>query len=109
MLTRGINHDDAQRRKLGDSRRILQKYEGPTYLVRVDGDWSTPAERERDHSVIPVAETSTIENGGQFLPLDRPRELQELRLRFAGALWRRRAARLLCWRFRRRSSRKGCC
>jgi pimeloyl-ACP methyl ester carboxylesterase len=59
----------------------------PVYLVWGDRDWSTPAEREHDHRLIPGAETTIVVNGGHFLPLDRPRELQELLVRFAGVLW----------------------
>lgn len=62
----------------------------PVYSVWGERDWSTPAERERDHSLIPGAETTTLENGGHFLPLDSPRELQDLLVRFAGVLWQTR-------------------
>jgi len=60
----------------------------PVYLVWGDRDWSTPAERNHDLDLIPGAETTTVANGGHFLPLDRPRELRELLVRFAGVLWR---------------------
>ena len=62
----------------------------PVSSVWGERDWSTPAERERDHSLIPGAETTTLENSGHFLPLDRPRELQDLLVRFAGVLWHTR-------------------
>jgi pimeloyl-ACP methyl ester carboxylesterase len=52
-------------------------------LIWGDKDWSKPDEREHDRRLIPDAESTTIENGGHFLPLDRPQELQELIIRFA--------------------------
>jgi pimeloyl-ACP methyl ester carboxylesterase len=54
----------------------------PVCLVWGDKDWATPGEREHDRSLLPRAQTATVENGGHFLPLDRPRELQELLVRF---------------------------
>lgn len=35
-------------------------------------DWSKVSEREHDHELIPSARVFTVENGGHFLPLDRP-------------------------------------
>ena len=55
----------------------------PVCLIWGEKDWSTRRERERDLSLLPLAQTATIDNGGHFLPLDRPRELQELIVRFA--------------------------
>ncbi len=57
----------------------------PVCLIWGEKDWSTSAEREHDRSLIPGAQTATIENGGHFLPLDRPQELIELIVRFAGS------------------------
>ncbi|HEY6254519.1 MAG TPA: alpha/beta hydrolase [Xanthobacteraceae bacterium] len=57
----------------------------PVYLVWGDQDWSRPGEREHDRRLVPGVQVATVENGGHFLPLDRPRELQELIVRFAGA------------------------
>jgi pimeloyl-ACP methyl ester carboxylesterase len=34
--------------------------------------------------MIPGVQMTTVEDGGHFLPLDRPKELQELIIRFAG-------------------------
>jgi pimeloyl-ACP methyl ester carboxylesterase len=56
----------------------------PVCLIWGDKDWSRSSEREHDGRLIPGAQMATIENGGHFLPLDRPRELQELIIRFAG-------------------------
>jgi pimeloyl-ACP methyl ester carboxylesterase len=56
----------------------------PVLLIFGDQDWSRPSERERTRSLIPNVEMTTIAGGGHFLPLDRPRELSELLIRFAG-------------------------
>lgn len=56
----------------------------PTYLIWGDRDWSTPQEREHDRALVPGAQSATIENGGHFLPLDRPAELRDLIIRFVG-------------------------
>ena len=56
----------------------------PVCLIWGDKDWSIPSEREHDRSLIPGAQMTTIENGGHFLPFDRPQELSELIIRFAG-------------------------
>ena len=55
----------------------------PVSLIWGDKDWSRPDEREHDRRLIPGVQVVTVENGGHFLPLDRPRELQELIVRFA--------------------------
>jgi pimeloyl-ACP methyl ester carboxylesterase len=57
----------------------------PVCLIWGDKDWARSSEREHDRSLIPGAQTATVENGGHFLPLDRPQELQELIIRFAGS------------------------
>ena len=57
----------------------------PVLLIWGDRDWATPEEREHDRSLIPGVEMTTLEGGGHFLPLDRPKELLELIVRFAGA------------------------
>lgn len=61
----------------------------PVALIWGDKDWSRPDEREHDRSLIPGVQVVTVENGGHFLPLDRPKELQELIIRFAGSRVRR--------------------
>jgi pimeloyl-ACP methyl ester carboxylesterase len=55
----------------------------PVSLIWGDKDWAKPAEREHDRSLIRGVQMATVENGGHFLPLDRPRELVELIVRFA--------------------------
>lgn len=57
----------------------------PVRLIWGDKDWSRSSEREHDRSLIPGTQMQTIENGGHFLPLDRPQELNELIIRFAGS------------------------
>jgi pimeloyl-ACP methyl ester carboxylesterase len=64
-----------------DYRRI----EIPVLLVWGDHDWARKEEREHDRALIPGVEMVTVEKGGHFLPLDRPRELTELIVRFARA------------------------
>lgn len=63
----------------GEYRRI----ESPVLLVWGDQDWAKPEEREHDRERIPRVEVETIERGGHLLPLDRPKELAELIVRFA--------------------------
>ena len=57
----------------------------PVLLIWGDKDWAQPSERERTRSLIPGVVTETIGNGGHFLSLDRPQELQQLIIQFAGA------------------------
>ncbi|HUW74739.1 MAG TPA: alpha/beta hydrolase [Methyloceanibacter sp.] len=63
-----------------DYRRI----EIPVLLVWGDQDWARPEEREHDRKLIPGVEMTTLDRGGHFLPLDRPKELVELIVKFAG-------------------------
>ena len=55
----------------------------PVCLIWGGQDWSNPSEREHDRNLIPGAQMTTVENGGHFLPLDRPQEVNELIIRFA--------------------------
>ncbi len=64
-------------------RNDYAKIGAPILLVYGDEDWSTAAERDADHRLIPGAELATVPGGGHFLSLDRPRELQALILQFA--------------------------
>jgi pimeloyl-ACP methyl ester carboxylesterase len=57
----------------------------PVSLIWGDKDWSSLDEREHDRGLIPGVQVVTVENGGHFLPLDRPKELQELIIRFASS------------------------
>jgi pimeloyl-ACP methyl ester carboxylesterase len=44
----------------------------PVLLLWGDRDWSRPDEREHDRQIVPGAKMATVEDGGHFLPLDRP-------------------------------------
>jgi pimeloyl-ACP methyl ester carboxylesterase len=63
---------------------IYRSIEVPVCLVWGEGDWALPRERDHHLTLIPGAQVVTVENGGHFLPLDRPRELTQLVVRFAG-------------------------
>jgi pimeloyl-ACP methyl ester carboxylesterase len=71
----------------GESWEAARKYYGriavPVLLVWGDKDWARPSERERTQSLLPGVATETIENGGHFLPLDRPADLLQLITSFA--------------------------
>ena len=54
-----------------------------SFSIRFGRNWTE--EREHDRALIPGVEMVTVEKGGHFLPLDRPRELTELIVRFARA------------------------
>lgn len=54
----------------------------PVLLLWGDRDWSRPDEREHDRRIIPGASMATVENGGHFLPLDRPDAVIEHLLAF---------------------------
>src|SRR6516225_3562376 len=54
----------------------------PVKLIWGDRDWARANEREHDRSLIPCAEMVTVKDGGHFLPLDQPKELQGLIVRF---------------------------
>jgi pimeloyl-ACP methyl ester carboxylesterase len=56
----------------------------PVRLIWGEQDWARPAERERDRTLIPGAQVTTVPGSGHFLPLDRPQELRDLILSFAG-------------------------
>ena len=56
----------------------------PVHLVWGNKDWAKPGEREHDDSLIPTAQVETVENGGHFLPLDRPDAVVDLHMRIGG-------------------------
>jgi pimeloyl-ACP methyl ester carboxylesterase len=69
--------------KLSTSKIFRRNINVPVCLTWGDKDWSKPNEREKDCSMIPGVQMTTVEHGGHFLQLDQPQELQELIIRFA--------------------------
>ncbi|HZP09722.1 alpha/beta hydrolase [Methyloceanibacter sp.] len=57
----------------------------PVLLIWGDQDWARLPERDHDRDSIPGLEVTTLEHGGHFLPLDRPRELVQSIANFAGS------------------------
>jgi pimeloyl-ACP methyl ester carboxylesterase len=66
------------------ARQDYRRIRAPVLLVYGDRDWSRPAERVQTRALIPDVTMKTIAGGGHFLPLDRPRELAEQIIGFAG-------------------------
>ncbi len=58
----------------------------PVLLLWGDRDWSRPDEREHDQQIVPGAKMATVEDGGHFLPLDRPDAVIEHLLAFQAPL-----------------------
>jgi pimeloyl-ACP methyl ester carboxylesterase len=54
----------------------------PVLLLWGDRDWSRPEERQHDRQIVPGAKMATVEDGGHFLPLDRPDAVIEHLLAF---------------------------
>lgn len=54
----------------------------PTLIIWGENDWSLPAERRYDESLIPNVQSVTIKKGGHFLPFDAPIELIQYIKRF---------------------------
>jgi len=65
--------------------KVYRNIAVPVCLIWGSKDWSRPSEREHDRSLIPGAQMTMVEDGGHFLPLDRPQEVSELISRFAAA------------------------
>ncbi|RTL80032.1 MAG: alpha/beta hydrolase [Hyphomicrobiales bacterium] len=61
----------------------------PVLLLWGDHDWSRPDEREHDRQLVPGAKMATVEDGGHFLPLDRPDAVIEHLLHFRAPLARK--------------------
>lgn len=59
------------------------KIEIPVLLIYGDHDWSRPKEREADGRAIPGARFAMVKDGGHFLSLDAPRDLNRLILDFS--------------------------
>jgi pimeloyl-ACP methyl ester carboxylesterase len=58
----------------------------PVLLLWGDCDWSRLDEREHDRQIVPGAKMATVEDGGHFLPLDRPDAVVEHLLAFQAPL-----------------------
>lgn len=54
----------------------------PVLLLWGERDWSRPHEREHERQIVPDAKMATVEDGGHFLPLDRPDAVIEQLLAF---------------------------
>jgi pimeloyl-ACP methyl ester carboxylesterase len=61
----------------------------PVLLLWGECDWSRPDEREHDRHIVPAAKMATVEDGGHFLPLDRPDAVIEHLLAFQAPLVRK--------------------
>jgi pimeloyl-ACP methyl ester carboxylesterase len=75
----------AHERLWPEARKHSRSIKVPVLLVYGEEDWAPRQERERTRSLIPGVVTETVPNGSHFLSLDRPRELYELIIRFAGS------------------------
>jgi pimeloyl-ACP methyl ester carboxylesterase len=74
----------AHERLWPEARKSYRSIKVPVLLVYGEQDWAPRRERARTRSLIPGVVTETVPNGSHFLSLDRPRELYELIIRFAG-------------------------
>jgi pimeloyl-ACP methyl ester carboxylesterase len=68
------------------ARKSYSNLKIPVLLLWGDRDWSWPDEREHDRRIVPGAEMATVENGGHFLPLDRPDAVIEHLLAFQASV-----------------------
>jgi pimeloyl-ACP methyl ester carboxylesterase len=67
-----------------EARKEYPRIQVPVLLVYGDQDWAPAEDRERTRSLIPGVVVETVANGGHFLSLDRPVELNRLIVGFAG-------------------------
>jgi pimeloyl-ACP methyl ester carboxylesterase len=81
---RGFLNLLAHERLWPEARNEYPSIKVPVLLVYGEEDWAPRVERERTRSLIASVATETVPNGGHFLSLDRPRELQHLIVGFAG-------------------------
>jgi pimeloyl-ACP methyl ester carboxylesterase len=72
----------AQERRWSEARSEYPRISIPTLLVYGDGDWAPAAFREQNRRLIPRVTMTTVDEGGHFLSLDRPREVIDLIVRF---------------------------
>jgi pimeloyl-ACP methyl ester carboxylesterase len=57
----------------------------PVLVLWGDGDWSHPEERAHEQAIVLGAKVATVDDGGHFLPLDRPEAVIEHLLAFQSA------------------------
>jgi pimeloyl-ACP methyl ester carboxylesterase len=67
------------------ARKEYTRIKVPVLLIYGEQDWAPIKAREYDRSLIPSVTLETVRDGSHFLSLDRPKELQELILRFAAS------------------------
>jgi pimeloyl-ACP methyl ester carboxylesterase len=75
----------AHERSWSEARGEYPRISIPTLLVYGAGDWAPAAVREQDRRLIPHVTLTTVDGGGHFLSLDRPREVIDLIVRFVAA------------------------
>jgi pimeloyl-ACP methyl ester carboxylesterase len=74
----------AHERLWPEARKEYPNIKVPVLLVYGDEDWAPPSERERTRALIPGVAMETVGKANHFLSLDRPQELQQMIVRFAG-------------------------
>lgn len=70
-----------------ETHEVYRRIGVPVLLVYGDRDWSREAEQQQTLREIPGARLVMVENGGHFLPLDRPDAVIEQISGFAQELW----------------------
>lgn len=65
-------------RSWSKARDLYRGISAPVTLIYGDSDWSTTAERERTHSLIPKAQVITLKDTGHFSAIESSGELAEV-------------------------------
>jgi pimeloyl-ACP methyl ester carboxylesterase len=65
-------------RSWSKARDLYRGISAPVTLIYGDSDWSTTAERERTHSLIPQANLVTLKDTGHFSAVENPRKPAEV-------------------------------
>lgn len=71
-------------RRWSEARKRYPQIKVPTLLIYGEQDWAPLTQRERTGGLIPGVVMRTVSGGSHFLSLDRPAELTDLILEFAG-------------------------
>jgi pimeloyl-ACP methyl ester carboxylesterase len=74
------------------ARKDYPRIKVPVLLVYGEQDWAPIKAREYDRSLIPGVMMETVRQGGHFLSLDRPKELEQLILGFLAGKQTQRTA-----------------